>query len=116
MALAKLKLFEQDGKLYFDSSRDRVLSFIKTIRWSQYYPANHANNGQYKIYIYNVYDAEISPNGTYARFTNVNPEIQLQQVVSTFKYFSGYLEITLVVNNNFTNAFTLNFDLKIYRR
>jgi len=116
MALAKLKLFEQNGKLYFDSSRDRVLSFIKTIRWSQYYPANHTNNGQYKIYTYNIYDAEISPNGTYARFTNINPENSLQEVISTFKYFSGYLEMTLVVNNNYLNAFTLNFDLKIYRR
>lgn len=96
MAVAKLKVTDPNGKLVFDSSRDRVMSFIK----SEVKVINL--NGTTQEAVHRITHPSITPDGAYvtAEFLSWEAASNVTSVYGSggyqgirAEYFNGYADV-----------------------
>lgn len=126
MTIAKLKLWTPSGEVIFDSSADRVLSYLGTTVQSQNFPKSSAGAPSLTAHTFRLYDSRITPTSSFAlvKILTMSPPATVggqpwtpvKEALTRVEYFAGYLDYTIYVSPNFSNAYTLSIRIKLYRR
>lgn len=119
---SKLKIYSITGATIFDSSVDRLLSYIKDIPYSK--TINTGSSGYPVAQSFTIYDGNITPNNTLiiCDFVSTTPAwivggsqyVPYIQAMTKFDYGAGSVTVTIYCQTN-TNI-VVNMNFKVYRR